>query len=220
MCCLFHLSPSTPRILEVTFFPVLFILKPIITYRLGGMAAVTWTIAFPLVVGYHSTFLVNSAAHVWGTRPYETGDLSTNNAFVSFLAFGEGWHCSHHAFPYSARHGLDPGELDPTWWLICAMQALGLAWDVKVPSEKAKAEKRRIPSGAAGAGVTVTGADVVKGGVRGTGMCPGAAAAAAAGKGGRCPVSGAAMGFMGGCPFSKAAALVGATGKEGGAKAE
>lgn len=51
----------------------MFILKPLVTYKLGGMAAVCWTMAFPLVLGWHTTFLVNSAAHVWGSRPYETG---------------------------------------------------------------------------------------------------------------------------------------------------
>ena len=68
------------RVLEVAFFPWLFIAKPLLTHAyLGGLPAVTWTLAVPMVLGWHSTFLVNSAAHVWGRRPYDTGDLSTNN---------------------------------------------------------------------------------------------------------------------------------------------
>ena len=43
------------------------------------------------MIGWHATFLVNSACHIWGAQPYDAGDLSTNNAIVAFLAFGEGW---------------------------------------------------------------------------------------------------------------------------------
>ncbi|KIY98704.1 stearoyl-CoA desaturase (delta-9desaturase) [Monoraphidium neglectum] len=131
------------KVMEFTFFPLLFIVKPVLMYQMGGMQAVCWTCAFPLVWGYHTTFLVNSASHIWGTRPFETGDLSTNCWWVALLAFGEGWHNAHHAFPYSARHGLEWYEFDATWILICAMKALGLVWDVQLPSEKAKALKRR-----------------------------------------------------------------------------
>ncbi|KAF6260540.1 MGDG specific palmitate delta-7 desaturase [Scenedesmus sp. NREL 46B-D3] len=135
------------RFMEVFFFPWLFIIKPYLTYTyLGGMGAVAWTIAVPMVAGWHSTFLVNSAAHVWGRQPYETGDLSTNCWWVAAVSFGEGWHNSHHAFPQSARHGLEWWELDLTWYLICTLKALGIVWDVHVPSEKAKSLKRKQPA--------------------------------------------------------------------------
>ncbi|KAI8471264.1 MAG: MGDG specific palmitate delta-7 desaturase [Monoraphidium minutum] len=133
------------RLQVYTFAPLLFIVKPLVMYWLGGMQAVCWGFAFPLVFGYHATFLVNSASHVWGNRPYETGDLSTNNWWVALLAFGDGWHNAHHAFPYSARMGLEWWQFDPTWYLILALKAVGLAWDLQVPSERAKALKRRCP---------------------------------------------------------------------------
>jgi fatty-acid desaturase len=60
------------------------------------------------------------------------GDLSTNCWWVAAVSFGEGWHNSHHAFPYSARHGLEWWELDPTWYLICVLKAMGIVWDVQV----------------------------------------------------------------------------------------
>ena len=47
-------------------------------------------------------------------------------------SFGEGWHNNHHAFPYSARHGLEWWQIDPTWYLICVLKALGIVWDVQV----------------------------------------------------------------------------------------
>jgi stearoyl-CoA desaturase (delta-9 desaturase) len=64
--------------------------------------------------------------------PTPAGDLSTNCWWVAAVSFGEGWHNSHHAFPYSARHGLEWWELDPTWYLICILKAVGLVWDVQV----------------------------------------------------------------------------------------
>ena len=62
---------------------------------------------------------------------------------MSIVSFGEGWHNSHHAFPYSARHGLEWWEIDMTWYLICALEALGIVWDVQVPSEKVREARRR-----------------------------------------------------------------------------
>lgn len=70
------------------------------------------------------------------------GDLSTNNIVVGVLACGEGWHNNHHAFPYSARHGLEWWQFDATWLVIRALQAVGLVWDVQLPTEKQKAAKR------------------------------------------------------------------------------
>ncbi|XP_027344671.1 palmitoyl-monogalactosyldiacylglycerol delta-7 desaturase, chloroplastic-like isoform X2 [Abrus precatorius] len=87
---------------------------------------------------YHITWLVNSACHVWGKQAWNTRDLSRNNWWVALLAFGEGWHNNHHAFEYSARHGLEWWQLDMTWLVVRFLQATGLATDVKVPSESQK----------------------------------------------------------------------------------
>ena len=57
----------------MTFFPWLFIAKPLLTHYFFGMTGVIWTLAFPLAFGWHATFLVNSACHIWGDRPYDTG---------------------------------------------------------------------------------------------------------------------------------------------------
>lgn len=67
---------NTHRFLEIIFFPWLFVIKPYLTYQYGGMELVAWTIAVPMVAGWHSTFLVNSAAHVYGRQPYDTGTAS------------------------------------------------------------------------------------------------------------------------------------------------
>lgn len=82
----------------------------------------------------HTTWLVNSATHVWGYRTYETRDHSTNLWWVALMTFGEGWHNNHHAFPTSARQGLMWWELDMTYLAIRVLSALRLVHDVKLPA--------------------------------------------------------------------------------------
>ena len=101
----------------------------------GGWSWVVWGIFVRLVFSYHTTWLVNSAAHMLGYRTYRTTDQSTNCWWVALLSFGEGWHNNHHAFPFSARHGLRWFEIDMTWWQVRALAVLRLADQVRLPSE-------------------------------------------------------------------------------------
>jgi fatty-acid desaturase len=98
----------------------------------GGWGLVNWAIFLRVVAGLHSTYLVNSATHMWGSRRFATRDDSRNNWWVALLTFGEGWHNNHHAHPTSSRHGLAWYEFDPTWLLLKVFGAVGLVWDVKV----------------------------------------------------------------------------------------
>lgn len=109
----------------------------------GGWSWVIWGVFVRLVVSYHSTWLVNSAAHSLGYRTYRTQDLSTNCWWVALISWGEGWHNNHHAFPYSARHGLRWFEFDPTWWGVKVLALLTLADRIKVPP--ARALQQRAP---------------------------------------------------------------------------
>ena len=99
---------------------------------IGGWSAVMWGIFLRVTLGLHSTWLVNSATHMWGSRRFETKDRSRNSWWVAMLTGGEGWHNNHHAHPVSARHGLAWYEFDQNWIGICLLKKLGLAWDVKV----------------------------------------------------------------------------------------
>lgn len=110
----------------------------VVLLALGGVAAVVWLGALRMVLVYHATWFVNSAAHVWGTQSYKTKDLSRNLWWVAVITFGEGWHNNHHAFEYSARHGLEWWQIDATWCMICLLEKLGLAWDIKLPTEAQK----------------------------------------------------------------------------------
>lgn len=126
-----------------------YIIHPIamglLLYALGGFPFIIWGMAVRIVWVYHITWLVNSAAHVWGYQAWNTGDLSRNNWWVAALAFGEGWHNNHHAFQYSARHGLEWWQFDPTWYVIKILEAVGLAKDVRAPLEQHKAKLSAKP---------------------------------------------------------------------------
>jgi fatty-acid desaturase len=102
-------------------------------YFIGGWPWVFWGVFVRTVMSMHFTWLVNSATHMWGKQPFETGDTSKNSFWVAILTFGEGWHNNHHAEPQSARHGRRWYDVDMNWYGIFTLWILGLAWDIKRP---------------------------------------------------------------------------------------
>jgi fatty-acid desaturase len=114
-----------------------------ILVAIGGWPLFFWGVCLRVVVGLHSTWLVNSATHMWGKRRFATRDDSRNNWWVALLTFGEGWHNNHHAHPTSARHGLAWYEFDPSWLIIKVMRKLGIAKGVQIarlPEREVKEE--------------------------------------------------------------------------------
>jgi fatty-acid desaturase len=108
----------------------------LILFAIGGWAMVVWGVAARVVLAWHATWFVNSLSHIYGERPHSTSDDSTNNWFVALLTFGEGWHNNHHAFPTSARHGLEWFQFDMNWIAIRILEKLGLATQIKTPEIK------------------------------------------------------------------------------------
>ena len=113
-------------------------------FAFGGWAWVVWAIFVRLAISYHTTWLVNSAAHMLGYRTFATPDQSTNCWWVALISWGEGWHNNHHAFPFSARHGLRWFEVDLTWWHVRVLAFLRLADRVKVPTKAMQQRLRDI----------------------------------------------------------------------------
>ncbi len=95
-----------------------------------GLAWVVWGVAVRTVFTYHATWLVNSAAHTWGYRTYDTDDDSRNNWWVAIVSFGEGWHNNHHASQRTAAHGQKWYEFDITYQTIRVLKLIGLARDI------------------------------------------------------------------------------------------
>lgn len=110
---------------------ILFTIGTVLTGGIfGGISMVLWGSFLRQVVGWHSTWLVNSATHLWGSRRFETRDDSRNNGLIAALTFGEGWHNNHHAHPRSAKHGLTWYEFDVNWVQLKLMEKVGLISDL------------------------------------------------------------------------------------------
>jgi stearoyl-CoA desaturase (delta-9 desaturase) len=96
----------------------------------AGVAALWLT----LVAIFNLGDAIDSVAHIVGARPYGGSDLARNHWVLGILCLGDGWHAHHHRFPWSARHGLDPGQWDWSWRAITLLERAGLARNVRVPS--------------------------------------------------------------------------------------
>ena len=120
------------QVLLAKYFFVPIIISAFILFAIGGWSMVFWGVFVRVVVGWHTTWFVNSLSHIYGDRPYETTDDSTNNWFVAILTFGEGWHNNHHAFPTSARHGLKWYQFDMNWITIRIFEKLGWAKNIRL----------------------------------------------------------------------------------------
>jgi sn-1 stearoyl-lipid 9-desaturase len=119
------------QFLNKYFFPLQVVLG-VVLYAIGSWPFVFWGVFARLVIVYHCTWLVNSATHKFGYRNFETTDNSTNCWWVAITTYGEGWHNNHHAYQYSARHGMKWWEIDITWMTIQVLQFLRLATKVKL----------------------------------------------------------------------------------------
>jgi stearoyl-CoA desaturase (delta-9 desaturase) len=106
-----------------------------------GWRGLLWGGVVRIAVHNHTMFAVNSVGHTFGAQPFATGDESRNNRLIALLAFGEGWHNNHHAFPSMAYHAMG-GRPDVTGLVIRGLERSGLAWDVRRPSPGAIARKR------------------------------------------------------------------------------
>jgi stearoyl-CoA desaturase (delta-9 desaturase) len=101
---------------------------------LGGVHGLVWAFLVSTVLLWHGTFTINSLAHMFGRRRYETTDDSRNSLALALLTTGEGWHNNHHHYQSSARQGFRWWEIDVTYYVLRALAAVGLIWDLrKVP---------------------------------------------------------------------------------------
>ncbi|PKF48921.1 acyl-CoA desaturase [Enterovibrio nigricans] len=96
-----------------------------------------------LVMNHHTTFFINSLAHIWGSQPYTQKNTARDNGILALFTFGEGYHNFHHIFENDYRNGIHWWQFDPTKWLIKSASWVGLAQKLrKTPAdriEKAKA---------------------------------------------------------------------------------
>ena len=88
-----------------------------------------------LVLSHHTTFFINSLAHVWGKQTYTDKNTARDNGFLAFLTFGEGYHNFHHIFENDYRNGIRWWQFDPTKWLIKSCEYIKLTSKLRVSPE-------------------------------------------------------------------------------------
>jgi len=101
-----------------------------------------------LVLSHHSTFFINSLAHIWGSQPYTDKNTARDNGVLAVFTFGEGYHNYHHIFENDYRNGIYWWQYDPTKWLIKSCSWLGLTKKLRVTPhlkiEKARAKQALV----------------------------------------------------------------------------
>ncbi|GCE14809.1 acyl-CoA desaturase [Tengunoibacter tsumagoiensis] len=105
-------------------------LSLLIPFLIGGWNGLLWGGLVRIFLTHHVTWSVNSICHTFGKREFETPDRSRNEWLIGLLAFGEGWHNNHHAFPRSAFHGLHWWQVDFSSYIIWTLERLKLVKNV------------------------------------------------------------------------------------------
>ncbi len=100
---------------------------------MGALTGFLWGGVVRLFVVEHTMSAINSICHSFGHRPHPRRDNSRNIGLLALLSWGESHHNNHHAAPNAAAFGRKWTEPDPGFWLVLSLQALGLAWDVRMP---------------------------------------------------------------------------------------
>ena len=149
-----HTDPDFAKVADLTRYPELMWLHKVevlpavvlagLCYLAAGWSGLVVGFLWSTVLVYHGTFCINSLAHVSGSKRYVTGDDSRNNFFLAIVTMGEGWHNNHHAYQSSVRQGFKWWEIDPTYYLLCALSWIGLVWDLKTPPEPVLRNEQRL----------------------------------------------------------------------------
>ena len=109
---------------------------------IGGASALVTGFFLSTVLLYHGTFFINSLAHVFGRRRYVTTDTSRNSFALALITLGEGWHNNHHYYQSTARQGFFWWEIDVSYYVLRALEVVGLVSELRVPPEHILKDQR------------------------------------------------------------------------------
>jgi stearoyl-CoA desaturase (delta-9 desaturase) len=110
----------------------------LVFFAWGGWAFVCLGVCARIATAVFGHWLIGYLAHNHGGLPREVRGAAVqgrNVRFTSLLTMGECWHNNHHAYPGSARLGLEPGEWDPGWWVLSGLEKIGLVWSLRLPED-------------------------------------------------------------------------------------
>ncbi|MEN3950478.1 acyl-CoA desaturase [Iodidimonas sp. SYSU 1G8] len=120
-------------------------LTGLVVWLLAGWSGLVVGFLWSTVLCWHATFAINSLAHVHGSQRYVTGDQSRNNWWLALLTFGEGWHNNHHHYQGSVKQGFRWYEIDISYYVLRGFAAVGLVWDLRLPSARAIEYGQKLP---------------------------------------------------------------------------
>jgi stearoyl-CoA desaturase (delta-9 desaturase) len=121
--------------------PVLALLLASLAF--GGLRGLCWWYCASTVLLLHGTFTINSLAHVWGHRRFNTTDDSRNNPVLALITLGEGWHNNHHRYMQTANQGFYWWQVDISYYLLQALSFVGVTWDLRTPPRRILDEGRK-----------------------------------------------------------------------------
>jgi fatty-acid desaturase len=137
----------------------------LVLWAFGGWAFVLWGVSLRIAVSLAGHWAVGHFAHKTGHQGWRVDGVPVqgyNLPGLGLLTFGENWHGNHHAFPHSARLGVEPGQADPGFMLIRVLARLGLADRVQGPaSQPARDGLLRVGAERHGTAVAASGAAAV-----------------------------------------------------------
>lgn len=136
----FKTIPDFARYPELRWLNKFFLVPPIVwgilCFAIGGWPGLLWGFFISTTVLWHTTFLINSACHLFGRRRFQTRDQSRNSFLLALVTLGEGWHNNHHHYPSSVNQGFYWWEVDITFYVLRFLKRLGLVWDLRLPPQK------------------------------------------------------------------------------------
>ncbi|RUT01727.1 delta 9 acyl-lipid fatty acid desaturase [Dulcicalothrix desertica PCC 7102] len=131
----FHITVPIGLAVIVTVIGILFQLY-VPQLKTTALQMLVWGFCLSTLLLYHTTFTINSLAHIFGYRSFNTTDSSRNNWFLALITLGEGWHNNHHYYPASERQGFYWWEIDVTHYILKLLSWLRIVWDLKTPPRK------------------------------------------------------------------------------------
>lgn len=107
-------------------------------YAAGGLPWLVWGVPVRVAVSLTGHWLVGHITHRRGPQGWVVDGVAVQGhdlPAAALITFGEAWHGDHHAWPGSARLGVEPGQADLGWRFLLVLRRLGLVWDLREPAD-------------------------------------------------------------------------------------
>jgi stearoyl-CoA desaturase (delta-9 desaturase) len=147
----YKIIPDFARYPELRWLNRHFLVVPVALatacFLFHGAQGLVWGYFISTTILWHTTFLINSACHLFGRRRFPTKDTSRNSLLLALATLGEGWHNNHHYYPSSVNQGFYWWEIDVSYYVLKFLSWWGIVWDLRLPPRRVIELGRRIDAG-------------------------------------------------------------------------